>query len=62
MLIKKFWKSKKFWIALVLIGIGVFIYYFFSDEKIVLNGEEKPSEEQEEEDNNEPYSQIKTLV
>ena len=61
MLIKKFWKSKKFWTALVLIGMGAFIYYFFSDEKIVLNGEEKPSEEQEEEDNNEPYSQIKTL-
>lgn len=61
MSIKKFWKSKKFWIILALIGIGIFIYYyFFSGGKVILNGEE-PSEEQLEGDNNEPYSQIQPL-
>jgi len=61
MAIKKFWKSKKFWVVLVLIGIGFFIYYyFFSGEKIILNGEEQP-EENIGGDNNEPYSQIQSL-
>ena len=60
--IKKFWKSKKFWIALFLIGVGVLIYYlFFYQEKIILNGE-GASGEQYKEDKNEPYSQIKSPI
>ena len=59
---KKFWKSKKFWIALALIGIGIFVYYYFlSEEETILNGEEA-SEEQYKEDKNEPYSQIKSPI
>ena len=53
---KKFWKSKRFWAALILIGIGGFIYY--SPNKEIISNE-KPIEEEYEEDNYVPYSQIK---
>jgi len=65
MSIKKFWKSKKLWTALTLIGIGVFIYYyFFSEEKIILSEKEEKEEieEQYKEDKDEPYSQIKSPI
>ena len=61
---KKFWKSKKLWIILILLGIGVLVYYLSSKEIIVLNEEEKKEKETEEKykgDNNEPYSQIQPL-
>jgi len=53
---KKFWKSKRFWTALILIGIGVFVY-LSPDKEIVPS--ESPTEEQYEEDDDEPYSQIR---
>jgi len=56
---KKFWKSKKFWIALLLIGVGIFTYYYLSPEEIITLWENP--EEKYKGDNNEPYSQIQPL-
>ena len=56
---KKFWKSKKFWIALIFIGIGIFAYYYLSSEEVITPWEN--SEEKYKEDKNEPYSQIQPL-
>ena len=51
----KFWKSKKFWV-IVVIGISVFVYYYFFKKEISIKNNEVIGN-----GNNEPYSQIQSL-
>ena len=61
MSIKKILKSKKLWIVLMLLGIGVLAYYLFFDEEIITEEEKREIEEQYKGDTIEPYSKIQSL-